>query len=94
MKGRSISDFCSKKKIEEGKLYYIIMRTYYFVDQILNCYLLIENEIKNEIENKIKNEIDIEIMIKTFKNIKYNLSGRIISVESLYLKNDIDIDNI
>ena len=94
MKGRSISDFCSKKKIEEGKLYYIIMRTYYFVDQILNCYLLIENEIKNEIENEIKNEIDIEIMIKTFKKIKFNLSERIISFESLYLKNDIDIDNI
>ena len=70
------------------------MRTYYFVDQILNCYLLIENEIKNEIENEIKNEIDIEIMIKTFKKIKFNLSERIISVESLYLKNDIDIDNI
>ena len=93
MKGRSISDICSNK-IEEGKLYYIIMRTYYFVDQILNCYLLIENEIKNEIENEIKNEIDIEIMIKTFKKIKFNLSERIISVESLYLKNDIDIDNI
>ena len=94
MKGNNFSDICSNNEIEEGKLYYIIMRTYYFVDQILNCYLLIENEIKNEIENEIKNEIDIEIMIKTFKKIKFNLSERIISVESLYLKNDIDIDNI
>ena len=86
MKGSSISDICSDNKIEEGKLYYIIMRTFYFVEQILNCYLLIENEIKNDIE--------IVIMIKTFKNIKANLSERIIDVESLYLKNDIDIDNI
>ena len=78
MKGNSFSDICSNNEIEEGKLYYIIMRTYYFVDQIYNCFSLMKNE----------------KMIKTFENIKITLLKGIMSVESLYLKDNINIDNI
>ena len=78
MKGNSFSDICSNNEIEEGKLYYIIMRTYYFVDQIYNCFSLMK----------------YEKMIKTFENIKITLLKGIMSVESLYLKDNINIDNI
>ena len=78
MKGNNFSDICSNNEIEEGKLYYIIMRTYYFVDQIYNCFSLMK----------------YEKMIKTFENIKITLLKGIMSVESLYLKDNINIDNI
>ena len=54
------------------------MRTFYFVEEIINFYKKIENE-------KLAN---------TFQNIKNKLLKGIMSVESLYLKDDIDIDNI
>ena len=78
VKGDNFCDVCIKYEIMEGKLYNIIMRTYYFVEEIINFYKKIENE-------KLSN---------TFENIKNELLKGIMSVESLYLKEDIDIDNI
>ena len=76
--GNNFCDVCSKYEIVEGKLYTVIMRTFYFVEEIINFYKKIENE-------KLAN---------TFQNIKNKLLKGIMSVESLYLKDDIDIDNI
>ena len=78
MKGNSFCDICHKNDIEEGKLHYIIMRTFYFIEQLYNCFSLMENE----------------KMIKTFENIKANILKGIMGIESLYLTNNLDIDNI
>ena len=78
MKGKSFSDICRKNEIEEGKLYNLIMRTFYFIDQIYNCYSIMENH----------------KMIKIFENIKNKLLKGIMGVESLYLKDNIDLDKI
>ena len=78
MKGENFCDVCSKHQIVEGKLYTNIMRTFYFMEEIANFYKKIGNE-------KIGD---------TFMNIKNNLLKGIMSVESLYLKDNIDIDDI
>ena len=78
MIGNNFGDVCTKREIMEGKLYNIIMRTFYFVEEIVIFYKKIGNG----------------KMASTFENIKDNLLKGIMSVESLYLKEDIDIDNI
>ena len=78
MKGNNFCDACIKHQIVEGKLYTFIMRTYYFVEEIFNFYIKIGNQ----------------RLANTFLNIKNNLLKGIMSVESLYLKDDINIDHI
>ena len=78
MKGENFCDVCSKHQIVEGKLYTNIMRTFYFMEEISNFYKKIGNEKMGD----------------TFMNIKNNLLKGIMSVESLYLKDNIDIDDI
>ena len=78
MKGDSFCDVCKNHQIVEGKLYTNIMRTFYFVEEIVNFY------------NKIGN---VELA-DTFIHIKNNLLKGIMSVESLYLQENINIDDI
>lgn len=78
MIGNNFGDVCINSKIMEGKLYNIIMRTFYFVGEIVIFYKKIGNG----------------KMASTFEIIKNELLKGIMSVESLYLKEDIDIDNI
>ena len=78
MKGDSFCDVCINHQIVEGKLYTNIMRTFYFVEEIANFYRKIGN---------LK-------LVETFINIKNNLLKGIMSVESLYLKESINIDDI
>ena len=78
MKGDSFCDVSVNHRIIEGKLHSIIMRTFYFVEEIMNFYKKIGNE----------------KLFDTFLSIKNNLLKGIMSVESLYLKDDIDLNNI
>ena len=78
MKGENFCDVCTKCQTIEGKLHNTIMRTFYFVEEIIHFYKKIGNE----------------EMVHTFSNIKKNLLKGIMSVESLYLKDNINIDNI
>ena len=78
MKGDSFCEVCTNHQIVEGKLYTNIMRTFYFVEEISNFYKKIGN---------VK-------LVDTFINIKNNLLKGIMSVESLYLKDSINIDDI
>ena len=77
-KGENFCNVCTKYKITEGKLYTNIMRTFYFTEEIYNFYKKIGNE----------------KLADTFMNIKNNLLKGIMSVESLYLKDNIDIEDI
>ena len=78
MKGGNFCDVCTKYQTIEGKLHNTIMRTFYFVEEIIHFYKKIGNE----------------KLVDTFSNIKSNLLKGIMSVESLYLKDDINIDII
>ena len=78
MKGDSFCDVCTNHQIVEGKLYTNIMRAFYFVEEIANFYKKIENT----------------KLYDTFINIKNNLLKGIMSVESLYLKENININDI
>jgi antiviral helicase SKI2 len=78
MKGDNFCEVCSKNEIVEGKLYSIIMRTFYLLGEIINFYKKVEN-------NKMATE---------FEKIKNNLLKGIMCVESLYLQEKINIDII
>ena len=76
--GNSFCDVCDKYEIIEGKLYHIIIRTFYFAEEIVNFYT----------------KLGSEKLINTFKEIKDKLLKGIMSVESLYIQENIDINNI
>ena len=78
IKGNNFCDVCSKYQIVEGKLLAYITRTFYFIEEITHFYIKIGNE-------KLAN---------IFLNIKNNILKGIMSVESLYLKDNINIENI
>ena len=78
MKRNNFCDVCIKHQVVEGKLYSYIMRTFYFVEEITHFY------------NKIGNEN----LAKIFLNIKNNILTGIMSLESLYLKDNINIEDI
>ena len=65
-------------KIVEGKLYHIIIRTFYFFEEIFNFYTKLGNE----------------KLASIFKDIKDKLLKGIMSVESLYIQENIDINDI
>ena len=76
--GNSFCDVCDKYEIIEGKLYHIIIRTFYLAEEIVNFYTKLCNE----------------KLINIFKDIKDKLLKGIMSVESLYIQENIDINNI
>ena len=76
--GNSFCDVCDKYKIIEGKLYHIIIRTFYLAEEIVNFYSKLGNE----------------KLVNVFKDIKETLLKGIMSVESLYIQENIDINNI
>ena len=78
MKGDNFCDVCIKNEIVEGRIYNIIMRTSYFIEEIINFYRKIGNE----------------KMANIFVNIKNKLLKGIMCVESLYLQDKISIDII
>ena len=78
MLGNHFCEVCDKYKIVEGKLYQIILRTFYFAEEIVNFYNILGN----------KKLVDV------FKDIKDKLLKGIMSMESLYIQENIDIDNI
>ena len=76
--GKNFCDVCNKYKIDEGKLYHIIIRTFYFAEEIVNFYV----------------KLGTETLVNVFKNIKEKLMKGIMSVESLYIQENIDINDI
>ena len=76
--GNSFCDVCDKYNIIEGKLYHIIIRTFYLAEEIVNFYT----------------KLGYEKFINIFKEIKDKLLKGIMSVESLYIQENIDINNI
>ena len=76
--GKNFGDVCNEYKIDEGKLYHIISRTFYFAEEIVNFYL----------------KLGSETLVNVFKNIKEKLIKGIMSVESLYIQENIDINDI
>ena len=78
MLGNHFCDVCNKYNIVEGKLHQIILRTFYFSEEIVNFYTILGNQ----------------KLADVFKDIKDKLLKGIMSVESLYIQENIDIDNI
>ena len=76
--GNNFCDVCKKYNIDEGKLYHIIIRTFYFSEEIVNFYMKLGNE----------------KLVNVFKNIKESLLKGIMSVESLYIQENVDINSI
>jgi superfamily II RNA helicase len=76
--GKNFCDVCNKYKIDEGKLYHIIIRTFYFAEEIVNFYV----------------KLGTETLVNVFKNIKEKLMKGIMGVESLYIQENIDINDI
>ena len=76
--GNNFCDVCKKYNIDEGKLYHIIIRTFYFSEEIVNFYMKLGNE----------------KLVNVFKNIKESLVKGIMSVESLYIQENVDINSI
>ena len=76
--GNNFCDVCDKYKIVEGKLYHIIIRTFYLAEEIVNFY----------------SKLGSEKLVNIFKEIKDKLLKGIMCVESLYIQEKIDIYNI
>jgi len=76
--GNNFCDVCDKYKIVEGKLYHIIIRTFYLAEEIVNFYT----------------KLGSEKLADVFKDIKDKLLKGIMCVESLYIQEKIDINNI
>ena len=78
IKGESFGEVCNKYELVEGKLYTFILRCYYFTEEISRAYKRLGNE-----------ELSV-----VFSNIKNSLLKGIMSVESLYIQENIDINDI
>ena len=78
MLGNHFCEVCNKYRIVEGKLYQIILRTIYFTEEIINFYRILGNQ----------------TLVEVFRDIKDKLLKGIMGVESLYIQENIDIDNI
>ena len=76
--GNNFCYVCKEFTINEGKLYFMIIRTFYFSEEIVNFY------------SKLGNEKLVEV----FRNIKDNLLKGIMGVESLYIQENVDINDI
>ena len=76
--GNSFCNVCNEYRIDEGKLYHIIIRTFYFAEEIVNFYM----------------KLGTEKLVNVFKNIKEKLIKGIMSVESLYIQENFDINDI
>ena len=78
LKGETFSDICTKNEIEEGRLHNVIMRMFLFCDEIINFY------------DKLGNTR----LIEQFKELKNKLLHGIMEVQSLYLQDSINIDEV
>ena len=76
MDGKSFSYILKETELEEGKLYNFIMRIYLFLEEIINFYGILGN--KN--------------MSEKFEKIKKKLLRGIMSKQSLYLQDSINLN--
>ena len=75
MNGKSFSLILKETDLEEGKLYSLILRIYMFLEEIINFYVNLGNKCMSE----------------KYENIKKKLMRDIMSKESLYLQDSINI---
>jgi superfamily II RNA helicase len=78
MKGYKFRDILQDSDLEEGKLYNLIMRLFLFLEEIKNFYTTLGNTKSAE----------------KFADAKALIMRDILSCRSLYLQEDIDIDNV
>ena len=78
MKGKHFLEILNFTELEEGKLYNLIMRIFLMLEEIINFYKVFGN-----VEQS-----------KRFFEIKNKLLRGIMSIQSLYLQDKIDIDSI
>jgi antiviral helicase SKI2 len=78
MRGYKFKDILADSDLEEGKLYNLIMRLFLFLEEIRNFYMTLGN-------TKIAEK---------FKEAKDLMMRDILSCRSLYLQEDVDIDNL
>ncbi len=78
MKGHKFREILEETDLEEGKVYNLIMRLYLFMEEIRNFYSMLGNA-------KLADK---------FKDAKEVIMRDIMSCKSLYLQDDIDIDNV
>jgi antiviral helicase SKI2 len=78
MKGGKFVEILEESDLEEGKLYNLIMRLYLFLEEIKNFYMILGN-------TKLADK---------FKQAKESIMRDIMSCRSLYLQDDIDIDDV
>ena len=78
MNGKEFLDILNLTELEEGKLYNLIMRIFLMLEEISNFYSMLGN-----VEQS-----------KRFLEIKSKLMRGIMSMQSLYLQDKIDIDSV
>ena len=78
MKGEEFLDVLNSTELEEGKLYNLIMRIFLMLEEISNFYSMLGN-----VEQS-----------KRFIELKTKLMRGIMSLQSLYLQDKIDIDSV
>jgi len=78
MAGKEFLDILNLTELEEGKLYNLIMRIFLMLEEISNFYSMLGN-----VEQS-----------KRFLEIKAKLMRGIMSMQSLYLQDKIDIDSV
>mgnify|MGYP002624232226 FL=1 len=78
MKGEEFLDVLNLTELEEGKLYNLIMRIFLMLEEISNFYSMLGN-----VEQS-----------KRFLELKTKLMRGIMSLQSLYLQDKIDIDSV
>ena len=78
MGGMEFLDVLNSTELEEGKLYNLIMRIFLMLEEISNFYSMLGN-----VEQS-----------KRFLELKTKLMRGIMSLQSLYLQDKIDIDSV
>jgi len=78
MQGEKFTDILNETDLEEGKVYNLIMRLYLFMEEIRNFYSTLGNS----------------KLAQKFADSKAIIMRDIMSCKSLYLQDDIDIDDV
>ena len=78
MKGKKFFDILNLTELEEGKLYNLIMRIFLMLEEIGNFYSVLGNVEQSQ----------------RFSELKNKLMRGIMSLQSLYLQDKIDIDSV
>ena len=76
MMNKPFNEILRDTDLEEGKLYNLIMRIYLFLEEIINFYGVLGNM----------------QLVEKYTHIKTLLLRGIMSIQSLYLQDKIDID--